>query len=171
MTDLPGSRAALSPRLLAGLFLGAVVLVIAAVVIAVVMVVTAVRGPSPRAKAMAAVVLAHQDLAGTMSSVQAKAAACQTNLPCVTRQYAREEKAFAAFGAALRHAATPDGAASAASARLRQDTARLAADFRALSAATSGRQFQELIASSGVMPQQARFTADYQWLVRALSAG
>lgn len=169
MTDLPGTRSAVSPRLLAGLFLGAAVLAVVAAALAVVMLVTSTYRPAtPRLAAVMLVTLAHRQLAGTMRSVQAGAIACQTDLPCVTRQYGREGKAFAAFGSALRQASMPAGAAAAAGARLRQDTARLAADFGALSAASSGRQFQELIASSGLMQAQAQFSADYQRLSRAL---
>jgi hypothetical protein len=64
----------------------------------------------------------------------------------------------------------PDSASTAASQKLQQDTARIEADFRSLSHATSVSQYQQTLASSGLQQALTQFDADYQQLGVALGA-
>ncbi len=154
-------------RKLVGFFLalGAVALVAYIVVMIVV-----VGSAGSRVNAVSQVSQAHTALVKTMNGLQAEVAACQTNLSCVTKQDVKAADAFRALNSTLGSTAMPDSASTAASQKLQQDTARIEADFRSLSHATSVSQYQQTLASSGLQQALTQFDADYQQLGVALGA-
>jgi Domain of unknown function (DUF4389) len=155
-------------RKLVGFFLalGAVGLVAYIVVTIVV-----VGSDGSRVNAVNQVSQAHTSLVNTVNALQAKTAACQGNLSCVTKVDGKAANAFLAFNATLGSTAMPDSASTAASQRLQQDTAHIAADFRSLSHATSVSQYQQTLASSGLQQALTQFGAYYQQLSAALGRG
>jgi hypothetical protein len=157
-------------RKLVGLFvaLGAIGLV--AYIVVIIVAGTSGNTAAQRANAITQVSHSHSVLVGAMGALQQQAAACQTNATCVTKEDSRAANAFLAFNSALRVTPMPDGAASAASLSLQRDIARAAADFRSLSTATSGSQYQQMLASSGLQQTLTKFNADYQRLGVALGA-
>jgi len=147
------------------LVLGAVALVACIVVTIVV-----VNMAGSRANAVNQVSQAHTSLVKKVNEVQAERAACQANISCVTKLDGNAADDFLAFNSTLSSTAMPDSASAAASQKLQQDTSRIAADLRSLSHATSGSQYQQTLASSGLQQALTQFDADYQQLGVALGA-
>ena len=147
------------------LVLGAVALVACIVVTIVV-----VNMAGSRANAVNQVSQAHTSLVKKVHALQAETAACQTNISCVTKLDGKAADDFLSFNSTLSSTAMPDSASAAASQKLQQDTSRIAADLRSLSHATSGSQYQQTLASSGLQQALTQFDADYQQLGVALGA-
>jgi Domain of unknown function (DUF4389) len=154
-------------RKLVGFFLalGAVAIVAYTVVMIVV-----VGSAGSRVNAVNQVSQAHTTLVSTVNALQTATAACQNNVSCVTKQDGKAADAFLAFKSTLGSTAMPDSASTAASQKLQQDTARIAADFRSLSQATSASQYQQTLASSGLQQTLTQFDTDYQQLGVSLGA-
>jgi hypothetical protein len=155
-------------RKLVGFFLalGAVALVAYIVVTIVV-----VGSAGSRVNAVNQVSQAHTTLVNTVNALQSETAACQGKLSCVTKLDGKAADAFLAFNSTLGSTAMPDSTSTAASQKLQQDTAHIAADFRSLSHATSVSQYQQTLASSGLQQALTQFEADYQQLRAALGRG
>lgn len=153
-------------RKLVGLFLGLGVAGLAAVIALTV----ALGGSigSQRLSAISQVGQSHAVLARTMQGLQAQAAGCRASAPCLAGLYGKAADAFSGFGSALRGTPMPDGTSAADSGKLQRDAARLAADYRVLSRATSAVQLQQSLASTGLERALQRFTSDYSQLALAL---
>jgi Domain of unknown function (DUF4389) len=167
--DAAGWRLVLSSgaRKLVGFFLALGVVAIAAYTVVMIVV---VGSAGSRVNAVNQVSQAHTTLVSTVNALQTATAACQSNVSCVTRQDGKAADAFLAFNSTLGSTAMPDSASTAASQKLQQDTARIAADFRSLSQATSASQYQQTLASSGLQQALTQFDTDYQQLGVSLGA-
>ncbi len=142
----------------------------AALVAYIVVIIVVVGSAASRTNAVNQVSRAHTPLVNKLNAVQAETAACHSNLSCVTKREGKAADAFLAFNSTLGSTAMPDSASTAASQKLQQDTARIAADFRSLSHATSVSQFQRTLAINGLQHALTQFDADYQQLGIALGA-
>jgi Domain of unknown function (DUF4389) len=124
-------------------------------------------GTANRAGALNQVQVAHSALGTTMNGLQAKVAACQSNLPCVATQEGQAGRAFSTFQSAVRSTAMP-GSATTASSQLQRDTGKIAQAFHQLSTATSPAQYQQILLRTGLQQLLSSFDADYQQLLAAL---
>ena len=121
-----------------------------------------------RAEAAISVEGAFAALSSTLSGFDSKVAACQGRFSCVNKVDAQMSRAFGRFAQDMNGIPMPSGAPAAAAARVRSDASQASDGFTQLSKVTSGAQYEQVVASTGLEGLLKRFDTDYQALGAAL---
>ena len=117
-----------------------------------------------RAEAAISVESAFATLSGTLSGFDSKVAACQGRFSCVNKVDAQMSRAFGRFAQDMNGIPMPSGAPAAAADRVRSDASQTSEGFTRLSKVTSGAQYEQVVASTGLEGLLRRFDTDYQAL-------
>ena len=158
-------------RKLVGLFLAlGVVLVIGYVVVITVVVSSAANSTVTRNNAITHVEASYSTLSRTLSSFQARSAACQGSLQCVTALDRQASQAFDSFGTSVRGTAMPGAATTTAADQLATASQAAGQLLQRLSSATTAAQYEAIVSSSNVRQILSQVDEDYQNLGTQLNA-
>ncbi len=147
-----------------------VIFVVAYVVLIAVVAATSGNNGVTRAEAAISVEASFASLSSTLSTFDAKVQSCQGKLSCVNHADRQMSQAFGTFAQAMSGKSMPDAASTAAADQVRSDASLASHDFARLAAVTSGAQYQQVVASTGLESLLGRFDQDYQSLGHTLGA-
>lgn len=128
------------------------------------------NGTIARQSAFASVDAAHTTLAHQLKSFETKTQACRSDphpLACVTEQDQRASQAFGQFAAALQAMQFPP-VGDADARRLYTESVLAQQIFSKLAQVSSGAEYQQTIASSGMRSVLNKFDQDYRNLAHDL---
>jgi hypothetical protein len=123
-----------------------------------------------RTNAIDQVQAAYSALSKTLSSFQAKSAACQGNVSCVTALDRQASHAFDAFGTSVGGTAMPDKATTSAADQLASASSQAGQLLLRLGHATSAAQYEAILTSTNVQQILDQVDVDYQHLGAKLNA-
>ena len=123
-----------------------------------------------RTNAIDQVQAAYSALSNTLSSFQAKSAACQGNVSCVTALDRQASQAFDTFGTSVQDTAMPDRATTSAADQLAAASSQAGQLLLRLGQATSAAQYEAILTSTNVQQILDQVDVDYQNLGTKLNA-
>jgi hypothetical protein len=123
-----------------------------------------------RTNAIDQVQAAYSALSKTLSSFQAKSAACQGNVSCVTALDRQASQAFDTFGTSVQDTAMPDRATTSAADQLAAASSQAGQLLLRLGQATSAAQYEAILTSTNVQQILDQVDVDYQNLGTKLNA-
>ena len=123
-----------------------------------------------RTNAIDQVQAAYSTLSNTLSSFQAKSAACQGNVSCVTALDRQASQAFDTFGTSVQDTAMPDRATTSAADQLAAASSQAGQLLLRLGQATSAAQYEAILTSTNVQQILDQVDVDYQNLGTKLNA-
>jgi hypothetical protein len=153
---------------LLGLFLALGVVLFVGYLVVGIAIGTSKNSTVTRAEAAFSVQTSFAKLSSTLSAFDSKVSGCQGKLSCVNKVDAQMSGAFSNFAQDMSGISMPDGASSAAAARVQGDAAQAGRDFSKLSTAGSVSQYQQIVVSTGLESLLHKFDADYHDLGVAL---
>lgn len=159
----PGARGLLS------MFIGLGVVWFIVYIVVLVVIVAAGNNAVNTSNAINQVSAAHTTLVNEMTSWEATAQSCNSDLTCFRAADGKAAGYFTTFASVLRNTPMPSGATAAANS-LDSDARKVAQDLSQLSQATTVSKYQTIFTSSGLQQTQNKFDQDYDALGSALDA-
>ncbi len=154
---------------LIGLFLVLGAVILAGYIAGIAAISSSVSGNSTLNAADAAIQVdgAYARLNSRLLSFESKTTACKGNISCVTALDGQMSQSFGTFGATLRGISVPSSASAAAN-QLTSDASKAQSDFLALSKSASPGQYNQTLASTGLVQVLDRIPGDFQNVAKAL---